>query len=206
MNTFVLSSVILFIASSCIFRWKIKSNGFNIALIVFVGSLISVMTVNGIMKKNLESVEYVVRSKPMDLMSYYQPEYIFKSDSFIIDSISKDTVVLKDTIPVDTIFHKKFYYFKIKDQMFSFSKNSSEKSIHIDRLSLESSKDSIGIYYITKEKYVSNNNWIIDAAYPRFNRKIHVRLPQSYYNKLPNSIRSRNQSKIAMDHEKNNIN
>jgi Ni/Co efflux regulator RcnB len=154
MYTYLVSSILSFIICVIIFGKSAKKNWFIIVITVFVGSLISTSVVTGVLKKDLDQEQYIVKNKK--LHSVYTVNYRRSSDTI------------------------KLHYHGYHKNGGSFIINRGGGTFECDSVNFAVIHDSIPEkYFKIKNRYIpDDNNWISGAALPKFNKQHYVFLHQ----------------------------
>jgi len=153
MNTYLVTSILIFILCVIYYGKKAKKNWFIIVMAVFVGSLISTSVVTGLKKKDLDQEQYIVKTKNLRIV-------------FTVDYRR----------PTDTVSCQ----YHVSNQQESFYINKEGNSCSHDSVTFAVIHDSIPEMYVKiKNRYIPDGNrWISGAALPRFNKQHYVLLHQ----------------------------
>lgn len=169
MYTFVILALISFILAGAIFGKRIKENQLTVAMIVFVGTLLGSIIVNGIRGMDIPYTLTKIRTKELGA----QHTFIRVNKDTIIDQYMRLRYVYDLEIEEDGDTSLTNYV-DIGGQYDSFySGEESDRKLFVDILP---EGDSIDIVDIYRYKRIPDNRWISKLGLPGGGREFHVHL------------------------------
>lgn len=179
MYTFLISAVVFLIISGIIFKGKIKNNQFAVGLIVFAGTLISSIIINGIVGLGEEYTPVLVkeRSLPSQLSVIIE-----KGDTILYHDTFFQYVyeVELDTTKEDSISRKHYADVGYSYDVF-YQGSDRPRKVYVDFLP---EGDSIPIVKIYRQKRITDNKWVSSFGLPRGRREFHCYIPNDSIHKI----------------------
>lgn len=159
MYTFGILAIFFFILSGIIFGKNIKQNQFLVGVIVFVGTLIGSIIVNGVVGMKVPFTTVVLKEKPMYLQAtkLETPDTTLKFKSYLqfVYEIKEDSIIKDNWVDVGYL-HSLFFQ---RDQ---------------DRIKIHflAEGDSVPYFKIMKKKRLVDNKWVTPFGIPRGGKRI----------------------------------
>ena len=190
MYTFGIIAEFFLILSGIIFGKRIKQNQFIAVLIVFVGTMIGSIIVNGVLGMKIPYTPVVMKEKPLSLQT---------SNILTLD----DTMEFKSYLEFDYEMNEKdstveTNWLDIGDWIDPFYGDRAEKLT----IYFLAEGDTIPYYNILRGKRLTDSKWIASSILPRGGRRFEVYIPNdSIHNVLMDQINE----KFYVDEESEEI-
>ncbi|MHA1677863.1 MAG: hypothetical protein ACTSW3_03660, partial [Promethearchaeota archaeon] len=175
MYTFGILALFFLILSGIIFKGKIKQNQFVVALIIFTGTLIGSIIVNGVVGLD---TEYTLESQRTKVLDIYTSKVIDNRDTlFCDDSYINYNYELEIDEDGDTTLSR-YLKFGFLDNFYkSETVRKNKMGGRAVKVEFLPDGDSIPYFEVLKYKRINTNKWVSGFGLPRGGRDFIVYIP-----------------------------